>query len=180
MHSSSRLLSRFAVALALSAAALLAQTPAPASPPPPPPPAPVNHDFDFWIGDWNVTTPDGKPAGTNRIESVSNGHGLLENWVGDPAAGGGNGKSLNAFNRSTGQWQQFWVGAGGGVLELAGGRIDGKMVLIGSHIVNGQSLIERITWTPNSDGTVRQHWDQSRDAGKTWQTVFDGLYRKKL
>ncbi len=34
-----------------------------------PPPPPINHDFDFWIGDWNVTTSDGKPAGTNRIEA---------------------------------------------------------------------------------------------------------------
>jgi hypothetical protein len=26
-----------------------------------------HHQFDFWIGDWDVTTPDGKPAGRNRI-----------------------------------------------------------------------------------------------------------------
>ena len=24
--------------------------------------------FDFWIGEWNVHTPDGKLAGVNRIE----------------------------------------------------------------------------------------------------------------
>lgn len=161
---------------AFSTVTLPAQTPAPAAPPPP---APVNHDFDFWLGEWNVTTPDGKPAGTSRIESMANGHGLLENWTGDPAAGGGNGKSLNAYNAARGQWQQFWVGAGGGVLELAGGLVAGKMVLSGSHDVRGHVLHERITWTPNADGTVRQFWEQSRDGGVNWTPVFDGLYKKK-
>jgi hypothetical protein len=37
---------------------------------------------------------------------------------------------------------------------------------------------ERITWTPNSDGSVRQHWESSTDNGKSWQTGFDGLYRR--
>jgi hypothetical protein len=162
---------------ALSTAALLAQTTTP--PAKPPLSAPINHDFDFWLGEWNVTTPDGKPAGTSRIESVAGGHGLLESWTGDPAAGGGNGKSLNTYHAAKQQWQQFWVGSGGGVLELAGGLVAGRMVLSGNHVVRGQAILERIAWTPNADGTVRQFWDQSRDGGQTWQPVFDGLYRRK-
>ena len=160
----------------LAATNLPAQTTPPAAPPPP---APVNHDFDFWLGEWNVTTPDGKPAGTSRIESIANGHGLLENWTGDPAAGGGNGKSLNSYNPATKHWQQFWIGSGGGVLELAGGLVNGSMVLTGMHTVHGSEVMERITWTPNADGSVRQHWEHSADGGKSWQTVFDGVYRKK-
>ena len=175
-----KLLSALRVACFLasvSGTSLLAQTPTP--PPAPPPPPPVNHDFDFWLGEWNVTTPDGKAAGTSRIESVSNGHGLLENWTGDPATGGGNGKSLNCYNVAKKQWQQLWVGSRGGVLELAGGLVEGKMTLSGSHLVRGQTRWERITWTPNADGTVRQFWEQSHDGGKTWREVFDGLYQKK-
>jgi len=29
--------------------------------------------FDFWIGDWEVQLPDGKPAGTNRISRILDG-----------------------------------------------------------------------------------------------------------
>jgi len=157
-------------------ASALAQTP--------PVPAPVNHDFDFWLGDWNVTTPDGNPAGTNRIESVAGGRGLYENWEGATQPNGqpgGDGKSLNAFNPAKKQWQQFWIGGGGNVLELAGGLVDGKMVLLSAErpLRDGRSVTNRITWTPNPDGTVRQLWEQSFDAGKTWQTAFDGLYRRK-
>lgn len=164
--------------LALVGTLLVLNLPA-QTPPPPPPLPPESHQFDFWIGEWDVTTPDGKPAGSSRIEQIANGAGLLENWTGYPVPSGGNGKSLNAYNQAKKQWQQFWVGGGGGVLELAGGLIDGNMVMTGEHAVRGRHLTERITWTPNPDGSVRQHWEQSADGGKTWTTAFDGLYRKK-
>lgn len=164
--------------LALVGTLLVLNLPA-QTPTPPPPLPPESHQFDFWIGEWDVTTPDGKPAGSSRIERISNGAGLLENWTGYPAPTGGNGKSLNAYNQGKKQWQQFWVGGGGGVLELAGGLVDGNMVLTGGHDVRGRHLTERITWTPHADGSVRQHWEQSADGGKTWTTAFDGLYRKK-
>ncbi len=141
----------------------------------PTPPA-ESHQFDFWIGDWNVTTPDGKAAGTNSIQAIAGGFGLLENWQG---AGGGSGKSLNSYNRSKKQWQQFWVGVGG-MLELSGG-LDpkGRMILAGENNTPKGTLKSRITWTPNKDGTVRQQWEQSRDAGVTWKTVFDGIYKRR-
>ena len=146
-----------------------AQTPPPALPP-------EARQFDFWLGDWDVTNPAGKLAGTNKIESIAAGAGLLENWTG---AGGYTGRSLNAWNAARKQWQQYWVGSDGGVLELVGGIVEGRMVLSAEREVRGQRRLERITWTPNADGTVRQLWEQSTDGGKTWTTGFDGLYRKR-
>ena len=66
------------------------------------------------------------------------------------------------------------------MLELAGGLVDGKMVLSGERkLRDGRTLTNRITWTPNADGSVRQHWEQSFDGGKVWTTVFDGTYRRR-
>ena len=53
------------------------------------------------------------------------------------------------------------------------------MVLQGTSVTPRGTSLNRITWTPNQDGTVRQHWENSRDEGATWQTVFDGLYTRK-
>ncbi|HVT73043.1 MAG TPA: hypothetical protein VHD61_07890 [Lacunisphaera sp.] len=145
------------------------------APPQPPAPPPEARQFDFWIGEWDVAAPNGKQVGTSRIELVAKGYGLLENWTG---AGGADGKSLNSYNVARKQWQQYWVGTGG-VLELAGGLVDGSMVMSGEHVVGGTPTIERITWTPLPDGVVRQHWEQSTDGGKTWTTAFDGRYHKK-
>jgi hypothetical protein len=134
--------------------------------------APEHRQFDFWIGEWRVTTPDGKHAGDNRIEKVLDGCALHESWTG---AGGGRGFSYNAWDRDRKVWHQTWVDKQGGLLLLEGTFSSGQMVLQG---VQGATL-NRITWEPRKDGTVRQHWETSTDQGKTWQTAFDGLYRKK-
>lgn len=146
------------------------------TPPSPPPLPPEARQFDFWVGEWEVTNPAGKVAGVNRIEIIAGGAGLLEQWSG---ASGYTGRSLNAWNPAKKEWQQYWVGSDGGVLELNGGLVDGRMVLSADREVEGKRRIDRITWTPNADGTVRQLWGQSSDDGKTWTTAFDGLYRRK-
>ena len=149
--------------------------PAPKPPAPPPPPA-ESRQFDFWLGEWEVTGPKGKVVGRSRIEKIASGWGLLENWE----SAGAPGKSLNAWNPAKKCWQQFWVGSGGGILELRGGLdAQGRMVMQGEspNPAGPGTVLNRITWTPNADGTVRQAWDISTDAGATWQLSFDGLYR---
>lgn len=42
----------------------------------------------------------------------------------------------------------------------------------------GNWNINRITWTANDDGSVRQLWEVLQD-GKVTQVLFDGLYSKK-
>jgi hypothetical protein len=42
----------------------------------------------------------------------------------------------------------------------------------------GVTALQRVTWTPSSDGTVRQLWESSEDGGTTWTTVFDGRYSR--
>lgn len=137
----------------------------------------VRHQFDFWIGDWSVTE-HGKPAGTNRIDRLLDGCALLENWVG---AGGGRGHSLNFYDPRRALWQQTWVDAMGGSLNLTGQFSNGQMRLSGTRTdpKTGKARIDRITWTPNADGTVRQLWDVSTDGGKTWTVSFDGLYTRR-
>ena len=133
--------------------------------------------FDFWLGEWEVFGPDGTVGGHSRIESIAEGHALLENWT---DADGSSGKSLNVYNDRKKQWQQFWVGSSTPILELSGGLQNGAMVLSGSHTtVTGETMLDRITWTPQADDTVRQLWEGSRDGGKTWKVNFDGIYKHK-
>lgn len=144
----------------------------------PPPPPPVNHDFDFWVGGWEVTVrTTGKLAGQNKIEARHGGRVLVENYT---TPSGYTGMSLNGYDAATMRWHQCWMDNGGLVFDLYGGLENGKMVMSGETTTpQGTKQLERITWAPNADGSVRQHWEQSTDGGKTWKTAFDGLYRKK-
>ena len=35
-------------------------------------------EFDFWVGSWSVTNPDGTPAGTNSIEKIH--QSMYKSW----------------------------------------------------------------------------------------------------
>jgi len=41
------------------------------------------------------------------------------------------------------------------------------------------ATLQKLTFTPNADGTVRQFWEQSVDDGANWTVAFDGLYVRK-
>ena len=171
---------KFFLALALMLPlAASAQEPDSASPAPATPcSSPEYHQFDFWIGSWNVAS-GGQPAGTNSINPIHNGCALQENWQG-AGAGGISGTSFNIYDQATGHWHQTWVDSSGTLLQLDGGPVDGVMVLSGQRPArDGGGMVQhRISWTPNPDGSVRQLWEASKDNGDTWAVLFDGLYTR--
>ncbi len=137
--------------------------------------SPRHRDFDFWNGEWTAMVPSGQVAGTDRIPLLADGCLLNENWTG---SGGGLGISYNMYDTRTAEWIQVWNGSGGLVLELRGGLdATGSMVLSGPRtMADGSTVLDRITWTPNSDGTVRQNWQSSTDGGATFSTTFEAVY----
>lgn len=134
--------------------------------------------FDFWVGTWSVTDPDGNVVGQNTIKKVEGGCAIREKWT--SSNGNTTGTSINFYNRESAQWEQLWVDNTGGHLKLKGNRAGNQMVLSseGKKNLEGRTVVNRITWTLNDDGTVRQLWEVMED-GKVTRTVFDGLYRQK-
>lgn len=137
---------------------------------------PERRQFDFWLGQWRVESAQGL-AGHNRIEAIEGGCALLEHWR---SASGGSGTSLNAYDPVGRQWHQTWVDRDGTVLRLAGQWNGAAMVLAGTlpDAATGAPSTQRIRWTPNADGSVRQHWQARGRDGAAWTTVFDGTYRR--
>jgi hypothetical protein len=152
------------------------QTPPVATAPAPCASSPQRHHFDFWIGEWEVTTKSGTPQGKSLIQSVSGGCALLENWT---SARGGNGKSLNAWNPQIGQWQQYWIGQDGVVTEFRSSKFDGKSLTFFDKSETRPDSLGRLTFTPLDSTTVRQHGERSIDGGKTWTTTYDLYYHRR-
>jgi hypothetical protein len=150
-----------------------------AQPAPAPPPkcdTPEHRQFDFWLGDWQVASPNGQVAGRNVITLELSNCVVHEHWTG---AGGLTGESFNIWDRSGRRWHQTWVSSTGGLLLLDGEFRDGAMRMTGtSRGADGRAVLNRITWTPRADGSVRQFWETSTDEGRTWTSAFDGIYRR--
>jgi hypothetical protein len=164
--------------LAIALAAPLAAQETPAASASPPPCAGAGHrEFDFWIGEWDVSRPDGPVVGTNRIESILDGCVLYESWT--STGGGSVGHSFNIRARD-GRWHQTWVDNSGLLLQLTGGMVEGRMVMAQDlRHLDGTTTRHEISWEPLPSGQVKQHWRASEDGGKTWTDVFVGIYTRK-
>lgn len=167
-------------ALLLTALVHGRQLPAPAPATPVARPAPCasadHRAFDFWVGHWSVHGKTDKLVGENRIEKRHGGCVLHESYM---TPGGYTGESINMYDASRKRWTQTWADNGGLLLRLEGGMREGSMVMEGETVLaNGKVQAQRITWTPQADGTVRQHWEARNEQGQ-WTTQFDGTYRRK-
>jgi hypothetical protein len=145
------------------------------------PPVPCSADehrqFDFWLGHWTSYSKEGKKQGTNHLTKLMGQCVIQENWE----SGGGKfkGTSFNFYDPARNAWHQTWVDSSGGTLRLDGGLVGGSMQLSGQRTRrDGDTVVERITWTPLEDGRVRQHWQASIDEGENWTEVFDGFYQR--
>ncbi len=179
--------------IAASATAATAQSTSSAGGPPPAQQAPIPceqnpkfREFDYWVGDWEVTPtpPPGAPAPRpgsakpqSRIEKILAGCVILENWM--PPQGPG-GKSFNIFNREKQRWEQIWVDGIGTVVYFHGGLKNGNMEFMSeSALPNGQVQQGKMSYFKISADSVRQVWESSTDGGKTWTRAFDGMYVRK-
>lgn len=134
-------------------------------------------EFDFWVGTWEVTNPDGTKAGKNVISKIQDQCVLQENWTSNSP--GYTGTSNNFYNYKAKQWEQIWVDNQGQSLHLKGNKLGNQMILRTDDESNaeGKSFYHRVTWTDNKDGTVRQLWETIAEDEKV-TIAFDGLYKR--
>ena len=131
--------------------------------------------FDFMLGDWNVSSADGKLVGRDHIEKAYGGCAQQESWT---SVDGGTGGSFSIYDSSRKLWHQTWVDSTGTLVVLEGGLKEGRMVMSGEMVTPyGKHELDRMSWTPK-DGKIRQLWETSADGGKTWQVIFDVYYSK--
>lgn len=137
------------------------------------PDAPCRYDarhrqFDFWLGDWNVTGQNGVGGATNQIRAGLDGCLVSESWT---AANGVRGRSINAFDRDLGQWHQTWVSSQPqGHLRMGGNLEADTMVLRGERVTAaGVHILDEYRWHVLPTGQVVQRWKLDIPALNTHQ-----------
>lgn len=137
--------------------------------------------FDFWLGDWDVTsTATGKPGGASHIAKEMGGCVVWENWTsaGSPYFG----KSYNTYNVNLKRWEQYWVDNFAGTMFFHGNLKDGVMDYWTDDIPqpDGKVLRRHLQFFNLGAGKVRQFSQGSTDAGKTWNVEYDLTYTKHV
>lgn len=140
--------------------------------------SPESRQFDFWVGEWNVTDQaTGRHAGISHIEKLYGGCVLRENWSSEGFRGG----SLNSWWKGDRKWHQTWMDQAGAFRHFIGSLVGRQMILVAEQPNPkdaAKPILVRLSFTPNRDGSVRQYSDLSADGGKSWKPRYDYLYRR--
>jgi hypothetical protein len=139
-----------------------------------------NEQFDFWIGEWDLTWAD-NGRGRNTITKILDGKIIQEQFTslsqGDtpPFVG----MSVSAYNAQTEQWQQTWVDNQGSYLDFLGGMVGDKMILSRQAVAEGEPIQQRMVWADIEPDSLNWTWERSDDEGQTWQVLWAIQYRRK-
>jgi hypothetical protein len=150
---------------------------------------PEYHQFDFWIGQWDIKQKILKADGTwfeadarTNVSPILDGCALIEEWQGDvlffwegmekpePLKG----FSVRAFDQKTNHWTISWMDTGHlRFTEFEGTFHDGRGEFFrkGPN-ENGKKTITRVTFSDITSASV--HWDLavSTDDGQSWKTLW--------
>ena len=130
--------------------------------------------FDFWLGEWDVTWGDDGKA-TNHVLRIMNDHIIQENFSSTELKG----MSVSSYDRERGVWCQTWVDNNGTYLDFTGKFEDGKMTLVRDAIVRGEKCKQRMVWYNIESNQFDWNWERSDDHGKTWNVLWEIKYKRK-
>lgn len=182
--------SRLLITGALAAAVLGSSTITRAGDPPPaaahtsaPCDTPQHHQFDFWVGDWQVFDANNNQlVAIDRVEKHSEGCIVQQNltFITDLYRRPGvsyrlAGVGVNRFDGE--EWLELWADNQWGAIVLRGKPdANGSMVL--TSIIPSRNRDLRLVWEKLPDGSVRNlEYVAAAGSGK-WEKYGDLIYRR--
>ena len=139
---------------------------------------PEMRQFDFWIGEWDLTWDD-TSKGLNIITAELDNCVIEENFktLGEQPFVG---HSVSTYNKRKGKWQQTWVDNSGAYLDFVGEFAGGKMTLSRTAVdTSGNEFLQRMVWHNIKENALDWKWEKSTDDGTTWQTLWAIRYERK-
>jgi len=139
-----------------------------------------HRQFDFWLGEWDVS-PSGATSAIvaeSSITLTNQGCVIIEDWRPFATA---HGHSLNMYDPATQSWHQTWMAASPLRTEYRGGFSDGVMSFEALTPLPGvpEGARSRMNFQRIDDNTVRQ-WGEQLDAGAAeWTVTWDFTYRRR-
>ena len=143
-----------------------------------------SHDFDFWIGRWNIRNERLKArlvgstewetfAATGEAHFLPGGLGNIDQFVASEWRPGFVGMTVRLFDQTSQLWRIYWADNIRRVFDppvIGAFNADGVGVFEGDDEHEGTAVRVRFKWTHETPATAR--WEQafSPDGGATWET----------
>ena len=144
--------------------------------------SPEASQFDFWVGEWNLTWNDSL-HGTNSIEKKWGNCSVHEQF--SDQRSGYFGESWTVYNANYKQWQQTWIDNNGGYIHLTGGMSGDSMILVTQErnvpasLSPSGKLVNRMVYYNITPGSLDWSWEASTDGGRTWTPKWQIHYTRK-
>lgn len=148
---------------------------------------PEARQFDFWLGEWDLSWPaeqsggtDGeRAAGSNEVRRMFGDCVVEENFTTDD--GRFRGHSVSAFDVNAGMWRQTWVDSSGGYLVFTGSYDGSTMTLCTAPEKRDDEVVmQRMVFSDITADSLEWAWQGSRDGGETWNDLWNISYRRHV
>lgn len=147
--------------------------------------SPEARQFDFWLGEWDLTWPAEQMGGESG--AIARGRNSLtrlfedcvveENFMTEDASFRGH--SVSVYDVNAGLWRQTWVDSAGGYISLTGGVVDGEMVLATDPKETEAGVVfHRMVFADIESDSLEWAWRRTADGGMTWTDLWNISYRR--
>jgi hypothetical protein len=136
-----------------------------------------SRQFDFWLGDWTITSPGGSSSSTSKVSLSLDQCLLVEKWDGGKGHAGTN---MFAYSADDKKWYGMFADNMGRAHVFTGGHVaSGVAEFDGTNRgPNGEAVLDKVKVVRIAPNKVEQTWEKSTDNGASWITVFRGEYTR--
>jgi hypothetical protein len=169
---------------AVAVVASVAAVPAPRDAAAPASPCAADSNYQrlgFWVGDWVVYDSTGKRYAAQRVRTVVDACAITAEWTG---TAGDKGLSMSGLDKRSGEWRQLYVSnqvpyPSGAPVRKSDPSYTGPGIRFIPLLDPPAGVLtrSRVTIMPLSDHRAMQLFEDSRDGGQTWKTVFKAEHR---
>lgn len=144
--------------------------------------------FDFLIGEWKIVekkTTQGTTKGGNDTYTFRkglDGNAILSEWYfnrgtkADPNYT--EGLYYSAYDNLTDAWSFYYISTAS-AQYYQGEKEDGQWYFYREFTIEGNTFLQRQSWTMQDDSTLIRTIENSSDDGKTWEKVVETTLGKR-
>lgn len=129
--------------------------------------------YDFWVGEWHQVV-DGQIAAEPRfvVEEGISSSLLEEHWQME----GYRAKAWRGWDSSQDTWTFVWISEQGHFQVWNERKVGKHWYMLKTFLIDGEEVLSRQAFIPQSDGSVVRTSEHSRDGGETWTLRFKETY----